>query len=162
MNLSPFVDAIVDGAVAGAGLGATPSEVSERLGATYIDDVGPRRMRRDYGLLEFLFDRVDSGLVCYGVMVQVHRLASASQEILVPSSLRERYGEFDRFVQGEALLYAVVGRVGERKVVKDQVSSEFARVRIDGLTAQVHEVANPARVRNGQPGIGDVWSIGLG
>jgi hypothetical protein len=69
---------IVGGSVLGMGMGDTPDQVAGRLGAGFFDDKTRLSMRRDYGLVEFFWNRqrVTDPWLSAGFTVQVHRLAT--------------------------------------------------------------------------------------
>lgn len=88
-----FADFFCHGAVLGVGLDTSPDEWQNVLGSDYVDDIQRRYLRRDYGLIELAFARVESRWTCYSITVQAHRLSTAGSRV-VPEALRQRYGDF--------------------------------------------------------------------
>jgi hypothetical protein len=74
----------------------------------------------------------------------------------VPNVLRDRYGEFARFVEAERFTTALVERTEHRPPLREDVSGDFARIHIEGTSSYVHTVRDPTRVRNAEPGFGDI------
>lgn len=90
-----FADVVASGAVLGAGVGDGPDAVARVLGGEFTEAKDRRRMRRDYGLVEFCWERLPGAGDWHatGFTVQVHRLASG---ISVAGDLTRRYGPFGR------------------------------------------------------------------
>jgi hypothetical protein len=160
-NLRLYVDAVATGRLLGAGPGSTPDRVVDLVGSDFVDDRARLRLRRDYGLVEFHFDgNTRDQLTCYGATIQVHRMAGADEETLVPRRFREQYGSLDRYLDGAELLAASLSRLGDREVHREQTTG-FITVHIADTVAYINEVRDPDRVRGREPGNGDVWSIEL-
>jgi hypothetical protein len=160
-NLEPYVDAVATGLFLGAGPGLGPNRVLELVGPDFIDDRTGRRLRRDYGLVEFHFDGITRDeITCHGATIQVHRLAGGDQDTVVPRRVRERYGTLERYIDGTELLVAVLNRLGKREVYRDHVTG-FIKIHVAGTVAYINEAQGADRVRGAEPGDGDVWSIEL-
>jgi hypothetical protein len=159
-GLEFYTDAILSSRVLDVGPGSAANEVEQALGPVYIDDARKKTMRRDYGLVEAHFSRQENSWICFGLTIQVHRLAESSAEI-VPAPLRESYGQFDRFLDSRRLMKAVEERHGRWIAADDQSPQEFQTLWVASTQSVIHVVCNRARHRNGQPGFEDVWSIEL-
>lgn len=72
-----LVDVLASGAVLGVGISDSPEEVARRLGEDFAEERRRGRLRRDYGLAEFSWERPPGGAEWRpaGFAVQVHRLA---------------------------------------------------------------------------------------
>lgn len=88
-----FIDVIVSGSVAGVGLADSPEAVAQVLGSDFTEEVARMRLRRDYGLVEFFWERSPGPDRWHaaGFALQVHRLASGADVI---EELVRRYGRF--------------------------------------------------------------------
>ncbi|MGI8648278.1 MAG: hypothetical protein DLM55_04420 [Acidimicrobiales bacterium] len=101
-GLDFLVDFAATGDIEGVGLGSSPYEWDQIIGADYVDDVQKNQMRRDYGLIELTFWHTDGAWLCTGISVQAHRLWWETAD-LVPAMLQKKYGEFPRSGQFNAL-----------------------------------------------------------
>jgi hypothetical protein len=122
-----FVDFAVTGRVEGVSINSTPEDWSDRLGADFIDDESKskKRMRRDYGLVELGFYRVEGAWRCLGIGIQVHRLWWNSDN--VPAKLRSRYGDFPRIVPFEDLRERLSALGHEPRLIEDEQPFEYTR-----------------------------------
>jgi hypothetical protein len=98
-----FVDVVASGAVLGVGVGDSPEAVAAVLGDDFAEDAGRLRLRRDYGLVEFHWDRRATAEDWHatGFGVQVHRLMSRE---VAPAELVRRYGRFGERLRFEHLV----------------------------------------------------------
>lgn len=120
-----YVDALLAEKVMSLGPGARADEVEDIFGTGYLDDARKQWMRRDYGLLEFQFNRAVKNWVCFGVSIQVHRISEFGSE-LVPPVLSDRYGAF----RGPVVMRQLTNVISERgaaQPVRDHVDGEFDR-----------------------------------
>ncbi|WP_214109242.1 hypothetical protein [Acrocarpospora catenulata] len=110
-DLDFFIDVVVSGAVLGVGLSESPHDVTCTLGSDYLEDRSHGRMRRDYGLVEFFWERRSESdpWLATGFTVQTHRLESVE----VAEELIRRYGLLDRQLRF-AQLNAELERLGYR------------------------------------------------
>lgn len=160
-DLSLFVDAITTGTILDAGVDSTPEQVRDLLGPGAVEERSGRRLRLDYGLVEFYFDgETREALQCYGATLQLHRLTHAEHDEIVPQPLRQRYGVLPRFVRETELVAAVTTSSGRQPQIL-RWPAGYVTTQFVGTTAYIHVVDDRARVRNGEPGHGDVWSIEL-
>ncbi|MCF2529829.1 hypothetical protein [Yinghuangia soli] len=148
-----YVAAVCSRTVLGVGAGAQPADVAAVLGDSYLDDRSRRRLRRDYGLVEFFFEfEPATDWRCRGFSVQVHRLDHGDESI-VPEAVREAYGELH-------------DRVGEQRLA-DALRAAGAEIvpyeeRSDGPGWSRFRVGSASVISESEPGSGDpalVWSI---
>ncbi|GAA0267365.1 hypothetical protein GCM10010302_01420 [Streptomyces polychromogenes] len=94
-SLAFYVDAVTTGTVLGLGPADSPERVAEVFGADCGENAGRGVLSRDYGLVEFHWQRSHGGDPWEGhhISVQVHRLAYR-RGALVDGVLRTRYGRF--------------------------------------------------------------------
>ncbi len=152
-----YVDALLSGLICGVGPGSTAGEIEEALGSDFVDDARKQRMRRDYGLVEFHFNRRPPTWVCVGASIQVHRLLDAVPGI-IPPALIDRYGMFVASLEVGHLTDALRAK-GGGNLVREETSGEFVRYRVDGTNLLVHA----RQVQSKSPDAGSdsekVWSI---
>ena len=151
-----YVDMLTSGMVWGVGPGSTADEIEDALGESFVDDVRKQRMRRDYGLVEFQFNRVKSDWVCFGVSVQIHRVLDAGAKI-IPPVLADNYGAFPASVE-VGHLAEVIGSKKGRSLVREDNTGEFVRYRVDGTNSFVHARRGPPE-SSPNSSSEDVWSI---
>jgi hypothetical protein len=93
MNGLDFVARIVvTGRINGVGIGADLEAVGHAVGVRYVDNTSGRRkttLVRDYGLVEFAFNRAGDSWVCCNFSVQLHRLARGAD---LRTEWREAHG----------------------------------------------------------------------
>jgi hypothetical protein len=159
-DLDFYVDALLSGLVCGVGPGSTSDEVERALGRQFVDDARRHWMRRDYGLVELYFNRVEKNWICFGFTVQVHRMSDVGVEI-VPSVLVDRYGAFATSLEIEVLVDAVSAE-GGRNLVRESVAAEFVRYRLDGTNSFVHALHVQSKEPDARAGLEKVWSIEIG
>jgi hypothetical protein len=159
-DLDFYAEAILSGRVLGLGSGSTADEVERALGRDFVDDARKQLMRRDYGLIEFHFNRANREWVCFGVSIQVHRLADAGEEI-VPPVLIGRYGAFGRSVAFGQLVDRIKGKAPGRAVECAEASGGFGTFRVDGTDSQILAVCSQVPIANAEAGARDLWSIEL-
>jgi hypothetical protein len=152
-----YVDALLSGLVCGVGPGSTADEIESALGRDFVDDARKQRMRRDYGLLEFYFDRVKQAWICVGSTIQVHRLLDADLEI-VPSAVADRYSAFATTL-GVKFLAEAVSAKGGPDLVRESATGEFVRYHLHGTGRFVHARQIQAEAVDACPGLEEVWSI---
>ncbi|MER5961499.1 hypothetical protein [Streptomyces sp. NPDC002057] len=95
-SLAFYVDVVTTGTLLGVGPSDSPDRVTGALGRDFGENVfGDLAMCRDYGLVEFHWDResVDHGWSGHHFTLKVHRLAYRDRT-LVDGVLRARYGRF--------------------------------------------------------------------
>jgi hypothetical protein len=104
-SLSFYVDVVATGTVLGVRPTDSPDRVTQVLGAHFGENgFGDRSMCRDYGLVEFFWDRASADRSWSGLhfTVQVHRLAHRGGA-LANEALRTRYGRFTPRLRFEKL-----------------------------------------------------------
>lgn len=103
-----FEDIVIIGSVLGADPTSGPDEVTAILGTDFAENRRSQQMWRDYGLVEFFWQRRSGDLPWQGThfTVQVHRLTSAGTGV-VNDNLRQRYGAIEPMPSFEALRTAV-------------------------------------------------------
>ncbi|MEU8433101.1 hypothetical protein AB0F18_09305 [Streptomyces sp. NPDC029216] len=94
-SLAFYVDAVTTGTVLGLGPTDSPERVAEVFGADCGENGSRGILWRDYGLVEFHWQRSHAGEPWEGhhISIQVHRLAHRNRA-LVDGALRTRYGRF--------------------------------------------------------------------
>jgi hypothetical protein len=103
------VDVVTTGTLLGVGPADSPDHVTKVLGPDFAENTfGDHTMWRDYGLVEFYWDRAsaDHPWAGHHFTLQVHRLAHRDRT-LVNDALRTRYGRFTpglRFAKLQRLL----------------------------------------------------------
>ena len=152
-----YLDALLSGLVCGVGPGSTADEIESALGREFVDDVRKQRMRRDYGLVEFYFDRVKQAWICVGSTIQVHRLLDVDSEI-VPSALADRYSAFATTL-GVEFLAETVSAKGGPNLIREGATGEFVRYHLDGTNCFVHARQIQPEAVDSRPGFKEVWSI---
>jgi hypothetical protein len=157
-DLDLYVDALVSGQVLGVAAGATDGEVARALGADFLDDVGKKRMRRDYGLVELYFQREGGEWRCAGITLQVHRLTEVGVD-MVPAPLAARYGAFRPVVPFAAVADAV--RAGGRELALRSVTADFGQFLLPGTGSHLTAARVPADDDAAEPVFSEVWSIEL-
>lgn len=96
-----LVEACRDQRVGGPLLSRTLGEVEAVLGEDFYEEEFPGGLRRDYGLLELSFVRVDEWR-CNAVTLELHRLTYDLEP--GPGPLLEEYGPYPKSVSYEKLL----------------------------------------------------------
>jgi hypothetical protein len=157
-DLDFYAEAILSGRVLGLGPGSTVGEVERTLGKDFVDDARNQWMRRDYGLIEFHFNRTDREWVCFGVSIQVHRLADAGE--IVPPVLGDRYGAFSGTVGFSQLVDRIKDEAPDREVECKKAFGEFGEFRVDGTDSYIHAVRTQVST-NAESDFGNLWSIEL-
>ncbi|MEU8268617.1 hypothetical protein AB0B89_15785 [Sphaerisporangium sp. NPDC049002] len=160
-ELAFYVTALTTGTVLGLRIGSRAEEVERVLGPDFLDDPGRGTLRRDYGLVEFGFER-DHGWMCRVISIQVHRLAG-QQGDTVPTRLREKYGSFAPYVPYEILAPALASYGYTTHIDRQESPYPGLRVlQVDQTGTEIVVVADKEAERaGGRPGHGDVWSISL-
>lgn len=152
-----YVDALVSERVHGVGPGSTADEIEGVLGGGFVDDARKQWMRRDYGLVEFQFNRAKSAWICFGISIQVHRLAESGPEV-IPSVLSDRYGVFGTSLNLDHLADAL-GVKGGSELEREEAAGEFVRYRVNRTNSFVHtRQAQQGSARVGRQSE-EVWSI---
>lgn len=154
VDLDFFVDVVVSGAVLGVGQTDSPDDVARTLGGAFVEDRTRVAMRRDYGLVEFFWERrlgSDSWQPT-GFTVQAHRLAS----ITVTEALVHRHGPFDRRLRFTQL-NAELDRLGYHlQEITDQFDTDYRQYWL--AESQVSLLVATTAYQE-MIGAGDVWSI---
>ena len=85
-----FEDIVIVGSVLGADSSCGPDMVTELLGTDFAETSRSRQMWRDYGLVEFFWQRRSPDSEWRGThfTVQVHRLASIGADVANDSLVR--------------------------------------------------------------------------
>jgi hypothetical protein len=157
-HLSFFADVVVTGQVLGVDASCTPEEVTRVLGQ-YAENRQRNRMWRDYGVIEFFWDRVSATEPWQGthLSLQVHRLRGDPTQM--NEAVRRAYGDF-----------AARLPFHELRVATSEAGSRLIEVR-DRPPDEVREYANPERAVTvlvattaGNLGLdeGEVWTVNCG
>ncbi|MET9406907.1 hypothetical protein ABZX90_14270 [Streptomyces sp. NPDC002935] len=96
-SLAFYLDVITSGTVLGAKPTDSPDQVTAILGPDFAENsLDGRSMWRDYGMIEFFWDRESRDRPWRGhhFTLQAHRLSWGGG--VVNSAIRDRYGRFDR------------------------------------------------------------------
>ncbi|MFH8564119.1 hypothetical protein [Streptomyces sp. NPDC017988] len=164
------------GEILGTGIGADPAAWEAALGPDHLDDPGEGTLRRDHGLVELSFSAAEKPLgrsssrpfSCYGISVQVHRLAhDAPTAPLVPSALVREYGQFAPRVRFEELRSAILS-LG-CTVEPEDLSADIHRYRVPESGARVFVIDDPDPYGDGHHDTddpetaqaGDVWALSV-
>jgi hypothetical protein len=160
-ELAFYATALTTGTVLGLGIGSGADEVERILGSDFLDDPGRDTLRRDYGLVEFGFER-DHGWTCRVISIQVHRLA-CHEEDAVPAALREKYGSFAAYLPYENLAPALAAQGYTTHTDREEdPHAGFRVLQVDQTGTEIVVVGGKEAERTGdRPGYGDVWSISL-
>ncbi|GAA3179110.1 hypothetical protein GCM10017688_34810 [Streptomyces ramulosus] len=104
-SLAFYVDVVATGTLLGVGPAGSPDQVTRALGPDLAENsFGNHSLCRDYGLVEFSWDRARADQPWSGnhFTLQVHRLACRDRT-LVNEELRARYGRFASRLRFEKL-----------------------------------------------------------
>ncbi|MCT2592227.1 hypothetical protein LHJ74_20365 [Streptomyces sp. N2-109] len=154
-DLQFYVHFIQESKVLGVDLRSAPEVWESNLGGEYVDDFRKNYGRRDYGLIEISFQKAQRTWECFGVSLQVHRLAMTDVDI-IPEPLSRKFGEFRSHLPYEALLSG--GLMLDRVVDSPDDALQVFEARDSIRRVQVL-VAN---VATGGISAGDVWAITSG
>lgn len=160
MRDSDFYVQLVEGkGVLGAGLKDSPEVWESRLGDEYIDDFRKAYGRRDYGLIELSLQKVDRAWECFGISVQVHRLATGA-EGMVPAPLGNEFGSFRPRLPFACL---TDGLAGSELILSARGPSADGSFEVFEAQGSGHRVQVLVAKHNvGGVDAGDVWSIAVG
>ena len=150
--LDPLVGTAIHGAVGGVGIQATLEDWQRVLGTDFIDDPAKKRFRRDYGLAELGFWRVDGKWRCGSLALQVHRLWYGADDI-GPASLKARYGGFPAAVSFADLRSRLTGLTR----IADSDTSEYERCYVSRTKVTIMVMTTSV---DGRPP-GSVWALHL-
>lgn len=154
-----FIDFAITGQVEGVGLNSKPDDWSENLGADYVDDRRKNQMRRDYGLVELGFARVERTWRCATISIQAHRLWWHADN--VPPKLRRRFGAFPRSIPFEETRKRLRELDHEPHPIDDQQKSDHERYYVPGTKILIYVLsAKPADDLDGMPPQ-TLWSMNL-
>jgi hypothetical protein len=149
-----------EGTVLGLGLGALPEEWAATLGSGFIDDTQKKIFRRDYGLIELTFERVDDLWRCRSISVQVHRLAHLGDS-LVPLTLKQRYSAFARRLPSDRLVARLEDEGCQLEPMYDKSDSGYRRWQLATTGATVVAVTGDTIAEQNDMHNGDVWQINV-
>ncbi|MFE9676864.1 hypothetical protein ACFYO5_22390 [Streptomyces sp. NPDC006259] len=163
-SLAFYVDVVTAGAVLGVRPGDSPEHATEVFGPDFAENShSGHTMCRDYGLVEFYWDRAraDHPWSGHHFSLQVHRLAYRDRT-LVDGVLRARYGRFTPRLRFEKLQRLLVRRgVPLREVPELRANAPYFRTfwQPGSLVAisvigTYGEYSTPERLR-----VGDVYRI---
>ena len=151
--LDLLADVARDGTAEGVGIHATPADWERALGPDFVDDRAKKRFRRDYGLVELGFWRVDGEWRCGLLSLQVHRLWWGSDK-LGPLSLRAKYGDYPTRVPFTDLR----SRLPELRYIEDSDVSEYERYYVPDSKVTIMVATSTV---DGGPPAGSVWALHL-
>jgi hypothetical protein len=155
-----YADALISGRVLDIEAGAVVSQIEATLGRDFVDDINKKWMRRDYGLVEFHFNRSDLGWTAFGASLQVHRL-SFDESYFVPGVLVDRYGTFRKSVRLDELVELLDKRISNFNLVRESVDDNFNSFRLDGIDSRIVAVRRQFNSEKAMTDFGDIWSIDL-
>jgi hypothetical protein len=153
-----FVDAIITKSILGCKLGDPYEKVARLLGDDFVDELYGEVLRQDYGLIEFAY-ATDEPRPCKGISIQVHRLARFGASV-VPDAVARRYGVIDRYLGMSSLLLGLKAHGFDVLHGIERNSAGFHEYLLAKGVA-VYSVADKTKVREKEPGVGDVWTISL-
>jgi hypothetical protein len=160
MSLLEFlVDFASSGRVEGAGIYSSPGDWGDSLGGDYIDDRQKKQFRRDYGLVELGFWRVEQDWRCGSVSLQVHRLWWHS-DTTGPARLRRKYGPFPKDVRLEDLRESLGTAGNELQLIEDKAPGRHARYYVPDTKVLITALTSDDTDQGGMPG-GAVWALSL-
>ncbi|HEV2635377.1 MAG TPA: hypothetical protein VGX23_09545 [Actinocrinis sp.] len=150
-----YRDFAATGEVLGCSTDSSPEAWAAALGPRFADDRVKKRLRRDYGLIEVNFFRVDGVWGCFSVSVQAHRLGWG-EEAAVPEPLVAAYGPFPARVAAADLL-------AELEAAGSPAARVPGREIFHVPSSNVHLYLAEQGADSGQSGSvlrkGDVWSL---
>lgn len=152
-------DVCTSAQVLGRGLRSSLAEWEQSLGNNYVDDERKGRLRRDYGIVELSFARMEGNWECMAISVQVHRLALPHEDV-IPEVIARRYGKFRERVPFVELERSIREGGASVELISDAVEPHPKRFWVPSSQALVHVVDEPLHDADG-PRYGDVWSIAL-
>jgi hypothetical protein len=155
-----YTDFVTSGLVQGVGLHSTLEVWTDNLGTSCIDDKSRsgKQLRRDYGLIELGFLRVNKSWSCFLISLQVHRLWRYDDN--VPQKLVDRYGEFPRSLQFQDFDRAVRALGYEPELIADDHDSDIARYHVAVANVLIGVVAKATEEPDSLP-VGSVWAMHL-
>ncbi|WP_328961037.1 hypothetical protein [Streptomyces virginiae] len=147
------------GRLHGIGIGSTLGEVDRAIRHRFVDvvDEEGESLRRDYGFVEFYFNRYD-GWVMSGGSIELHRLASGQD--MAKEWARTMGVEFPRHVAW-ADVREELGRVPGAPELKVGDQGGFLEYRAAASNVSVIVVDDEEEERGYHAGHGDVWSVSL-
>lgn len=159
MSLLDFIaDFAVSGRIDGAGIYSTPDQWQQVVGDDFVDDRAKKRFRRDYGLLELGFWRVDSSWQCGTASIQAHRLWRDAT--IGPSSLRSEYGDFPRSIAFNDMRAALARRGRLPKLIEDADMRDHMRYFVPVSKVLILAVSTDRSIGDGPPADA-IWSVTL-
>ena len=131
-DLEFYVDVLRSGTVLGLDAHSTPEQVTAVLGADFGEYRTRGAMVRDFGLVEFTWQRGSADRTWSGVgfAVQVHRLETVATDMVNPA-IRSAYGKFP----------AVLPRLGEVRARLEQERWPLAE--LPGANPELRELWQP-------------------
>lgn len=154
-----LADIAVDGVIEGVGIGSTPQECVGALGTDFVDEKARKRFRRDYGLVELGFFRVDDAWRCGTFTVQTHRLWRF-HDSTGPALLRAKYGDFVKSVAFDDLRNRLAGRGQSTIRIADRKPGDQQRYYLADSTVLITVVGDGSDGED-YPPPGSVWSLSL-
>lgn len=163
MTGTEFLASVVTtGRLHGIGIGSTLDEVDRAFAHRFVDvvdvvDEGGASLRRDYGFVEFYFNRGEQW-VASGGSIELHRLASdhgTGEEWARTTGV-----EFPHYVAWEDVRNALA-RVPGAPEFKVTDQGGFLEYRAAASSVSVIVVDDEEEERGCHPGHGDIWSVSL-
>lgn len=139
---------------------STPEEWERALPGDFLEDKRKKFMRRDYGLVEVFFVRVDQQWSCSGFTIQVHRLSDGG-EGSVPAYLREKYGDFRSSVRIEELTASLEGADLPLTRMENYSGKEFSQFKSPSGRVAVYVLTDPLPDSAHRISRGEFWSISV-
>ena len=155
-ELDFYANLVVNGEILECTLGHSLEAWESTLGSDFLDDRQKNRLRRDYDFVELSFQRVTQGWLCFGISVQVHRLARGNPEA-VPAALIDTYGTFRSALPFEDLSDCARQEGAQLQVTDDSPQGEFARLVASGSNVHAEVVVS----QTDSPTLSEVWAINV-
>ena len=150
-----WADFASTGRLLGCNLMSSPGEWDEALGGPDwpLVEVRKGRMRRDYGVVEILFENIPAGWVCVNASLLPYRITGDDGE-MIPPGIRDAYGQ----VGADVPFSSVASEMDVRRVNYEEIADrdKFQHVRywVDRSEVIIAVEGEGAR----HPG--RVWSLG--
>ncbi|CAM5426938.1 MULTISPECIES: hypothetical protein [Streptomyces] len=151
-------EVLIEGRIRGAGLGDSMAVWDRCMGYEYTDGLSRGRLRRDYGLVEIIFEQYDTGWHATGIEIQAYRLGRFGVGI-VPQVLSPYFGAVENRVDARELLETVAAKGIGIGAVHEEGARTHA-YRVDGSGGVVYVLMAETRSMK-VPSVGDVWTVVL-
>lgn len=153
-DLSFFVEVVRTGRILGVDAASTPQEVTDALGE-FVENIRPNVMWRDYGAIEFFWERSSNHEPWQGthISVQVHRLNGYPEQM--NTAVQRSFGEFRHTLPFDELRTALAQARCDL-VELSRHSPDDVREYVNSPSLVTVLTANDSHLGIDE---GDVWSI---